>query len=134
MAVYERYLELLDLKFRSMQCIQILKHEFQYSEISIFKILQMMRENIDNTKFFSKKKKMAITETLVRDRALFVDFLKWDGSKKDFCVWASEKYQLSFHYIYHILSLNFMADPKRYENTYQRPTRHKESQEEKKER
>ena len=79
----------------------------------------MMSKNIDNQEFWSQKKKMPIGETVIRDKALFIDFLKWEGSKKEFCMWAKDKYHLSFYYIYHILSLNFIADPKRYEDTYQ---------------
>lgn len=125
-SVYKYYLELKKQQIEHPQCIQILKKEFQYTEVNIIKIINTMRENMDKEEFFLQKKKIAIGETSLRDKALFVDFLKWEGSKKDFCIWATEKYRLSFYYIYHILSLNFIADPQRYENTYQRPTRCKE--------
>jgi len=63
--------------------------------------------------YFSKKRKLTTVETFKRDKALFIDYLRWEGTKKAFCAFAAQKYTLSECYVYTILEYCLWADPKR---------------------
>ena len=61
-----------------------------------------------------EKRKLTKTETFNRDKALFIEYLKWPGERKDFCRYAEKKYGLSYSYVYAILKYCLYANPKRY--------------------
>ena len=68
-----------------------------------------------NKYFIDKKKKLSINETINRDKAVFIDLLRWTGNINNFYLWASEKYGISEGYIKQIITFCYLADPKRRE-------------------
>lgn len=123
-SIYDRYL-VLRKTFNVGQSIQRLTVEFNYKYVQIRRVITIMESGNKNEVMYAKKKKIPIGETLARDRAVFVDFLRWRGSKYNFCEWAKEKYKLSLFYIYQILRFNFIADPTKFEITYRKFKPHK---------
>ena len=88
--------------------------KYGFSLQNIIRIVQIMETNTDAS-HFSKKHKLTKTETYNRDKAIFIDFLRWPGKRTDFYNHAAEKYGLAPYYVYIILKYCFFADPKRYE-------------------
>ena len=64
--------------------------------------------------YFSGKKRLTKTETFNRDKALFIEYLKWPGERKDFCCYAAKKYGITPSYVTTILRYCLYANPKRY--------------------
>ena len=56
-----------------------------------------------------------ITQTLNRDRSVFIDRLRWIGTNSLFLQWAAQKYNISTGMVQQILTLNYIADPRRYD-------------------
>ena len=119
-AVYHRYLELKNDTISIDKVVCQLSSEFNYTKNNIYRIIKIMSG--DDTVL---SKKTPINETLSRDRAVFADYLRWEGSKNSFCEWAQDKYNLSFYTLHQILRLNFVAAPKRYELKYTYPKQRK---------
>lgn len=113
-AVLEEYKVLIKEKFTQIEVLEILSKKYNYSTYNIIRILKIM--NTQGTKYFTnKKRKLSINETINRDKAIFIDLLRWTGEVNNFYTWASEKYGLSKRYIRHIILLCYLADPKRRE-------------------
>ncbi len=115
-AVYKRYKELNALypRLPRDRYYSILTEEYNYRKSMIQTIVVGMEsKSID---WGGKLKiKIPMAQTLNRDRAVFVDCLKWTGTKADFLKFAAQKYGISTRTVNEILLLNCMADPKRYE-------------------
>jgi len=116
--IYSCYLKLTE-KFPNKPneyYYNLLAKEFNYTAKMITSVVtQMKKGTIDwNLK---PKTSMPKTQTLNRDRSVFIDYLKWNGTRSEFKVFAGEKYGLSPNVIGHIIYLNFMADINRYEIT-----------------
>ncbi len=111
--VFERYqfLKTCNPEMLKGQIIDILSEEYNYSTISIKKIIKTMSE--PNEEFWTKKHRLSPSETLNRNKALFVDLLKWEGSIEQFYNWAAKKYSISEDYIKKIISYCLIANPKR---------------------
>lgn len=122
--IYDSYVQAVNNGAKKGETVKKLAIQYGYTEANISRINKIMKNKQLHPD--GKKKKLAKIETKERDKAIFADFLRWEGSKKDFCRWAKEKYRLNFFYIYHILQHLFIADPKRYEMTYRYPTKRKE--------
>ena len=88
------------------------KYHFSFRHIGW--IVHIM-ENDPAGEYFRKKRKLTKVETFNRDKALYIDYLRWTGSKKSFCTFAAEKYNLSECSVYAILQYCLFADPNRYE-------------------
>lgn len=122
-AIYNDYIKSVNNGVGKCKTVRNLAEQYNYAEITIWKIIKQIKNNdIPNA---NSKTKMAKNETQNRDKAIFVEFLRWEGSKHDFCIWASKKYRLHLSYVYHILQLHFVAVPKRYEMTYDYSRQHK---------
>ena len=106
--------------------VQMLSQKYGYAEITIGKIIGNFNRSDLEAWDPNKKRKIAKIERRARDSAVFADFLRWDGCKTAFCNWASKEYNLSVSSIYDILNFSCVADPKRYEMTYEYPTQRKE--------
>lgn len=111
--IYKRYqfLKECNPELNKGEIIDILSEEYTYSAINISKILKIM--TTPNEGFWSKQHRLSPSETLNRNRAIFIDLLKWEGSKKEFYSWASKKYNISVGTIRHIIYFCLIADPKR---------------------
>ena len=62
-----------------------------------------------------RKIRTPITQTLNRDRSVFIDRLRWTGTNALFLQWASQKYKVSPSVVQQILILNYIADPQRFD-------------------
>lgn len=115
-AVYSDYLRLKDENPRITQsdCAQILAEKYGFKSMNIIRIIHIMTTEIPE-EYFSKKRKLSTTETYNRDKALFIDYLRYPGKKSDFCRYAAKKYGLSYCHVNTILKYCLYADPKRFE-------------------
>ena len=116
--IFSRYLKLTE-KFPNKPNVyyyDLLAKEFNYTIQMIISVVnQMEKGTIDWG--LKTKTSMPKTQTLNRDRSVFIDYLKWSGTRSEFKLVAGEKYGLSRDVIGHIIYLNFMADINRYEMT-----------------
>ncbi len=112
-SIYERYqfLKKCNPELTKGEIIDILSEEYSYSAISINKIIKIM--TTPNDDFWSKQHRLSPSETLNRNRALFIDLLKWEGTYAEFYAWASKKYNKSVDTLKKIIHLCLIADPKR---------------------
>lgn len=90
-----------------------LGEKYNFTAQNIYRIIQILTQDIRND-YFVKKRKLSIKETYNRDKALFIDYLRWPGERVDFCYHAAKKYNLSFYYVEEILKYCLYADPERY--------------------
>ena len=113
--VYSDYLELNagNPEITLSECVQRLAAQYGYKEGNIKRILHIMSTNPPE-EYFQNKRKFSTTETYNRDKALFIDFLRWNGERGDFCRYAQKKYGLSFGHVEMILKYCLYADPKRF--------------------
>lgn len=95
--------------------IQKLGEKYGFTPQNIIRIVQIMATNTD-ANCFSGKHRLTKTETYNRDKAIFIDFLRWPGKRTDFYDHAAEKYGLAPYYVYIILKYCLFADPERYES------------------
>ena len=93
--------------------IAILEKTYGFTRYNIWRILQIMNSDTSE-EYFSQKRKLTKTETFNRDKALFIDYLRWSGERVDFCRHAAKKYNLTFDYVEAILKYCLYADPERY--------------------
>jgi len=111
--IYTRFQEVQNDGIQNKkECYDRIASESGYSPKNISKIIQLMSQPNPH-KYFEKKRKLSKLETITRDKALFIDFLKYPGTRAEFCVWASKKYGLATNYIHEIITACIMADPKR---------------------
>lgn len=110
--IYARYIELRSEKTPKTKCYETLSKEYDYTVTNIYRIVEIMES--DTKEYFSRKNiRMSAKETVNRDKAIFVDYLNWKGSKQNFLIWAQEKYNISQSALYHILGYCLEADPRR---------------------
>lgn len=93
--------------------MHILSEKYGISDKTIAQIIQIMATNTDEN-WFKGKHKLTKTETYNRDKAIFIDFLRWTGKRTDFYAYAAKKYDLAPYYVYIILKYCLFADPRRY--------------------
>lgn len=113
--VVSRYgeIRLANANLSNWAIFQQLAKEFGYTAIMISKILSLYKKGrlVGDTK---GKTRMPVSQTRNRDRSVFIDYLNWTGTKKEFLAAAAEKYEISSSEIQYILKLNYIADPRRY--------------------
>lgn len=97
--------------------IQILAEKYGFAAPNIVRIIQIMTVDTDGLQFKGKHR-LTKTETYNRDKAIFIDFLRWPGKRTAFYDHAAEKYGLARYYVYIIIKYCLFADPKRYELIY----------------
>lgn len=81
---------------------------------NITRIIQIMSSDTEKERITGKHR-LTSAETYNRDKALFIDFLRWTGTRAEFYEHAAKKYDLAPYYVYIILKYCLYADPKRYE-------------------
>ena len=113
-AVFEEYKTLKKGNCGYAEALCLLSEKYNYATHNIERILKIMNAHGDKY-FINKKRKLSINETINRDKAVFIDLLRWTGEIDNFYIWASEKYNLSQSYIKRIISFCYLADPKRRE-------------------
>ena len=113
-AVYSDYLELLQLEPGTTPNTHFKKlaEKYGYRPANIYRIVKNMSEE-NTTEYLSTTKRLTKTETFNRDKAIFIDYLRWIGSRGEFCRHAAIKYNLSFNYVDTILKYCLYADLKR---------------------
>ena len=118
--IYNEYSKLVNNGMGKCKAITIVAEKHGYSEINIRKIISKLEKGeLSDVK---KKKRLTKNEAKVRDKELFSEYLRWNGTKSEFYIWAQDKYKISNSYIHQILQYNYVADPRRYEMTYEYPT------------
>lgn len=93
--------------------IALLAEMYGFTRYNIGRILQIMNSDSSEA-YFSQKRRLTKTETYNRDKALFIDYLRWPGERIDFCHHAAKKYNLSYQYVEVILKYCLYAAPERY--------------------
>lgn len=115
--IYSEYqsLRTQNPEITQVECYKIISEKTGYTENTIMKLVYEISN--DSGKITSSKDKRLTKENLInRDKAIYIDFLNWDGDRKSFCKWAAEKYHLSNDYVHRILRFFFIADYKRLDN------------------
>ena len=120
--IHKDFLCLVETGVGRCKAAEELAKKYGYGENYIRIILNKIKNEEDG---LNNKNRVTKSEAQKRDSAIFADFLRWDGTRATFCAWAADKYNLSISSIYHILKYSCMAVPKRYEMTYEYPTRRK---------
>lgn len=96
------------------ECAQQLAEKYGFKHGNIQRVIHLMTSQLPED-YFKTKRKLTTTETYNRDKALFIDFLRWKGERGDFCRFAGEKYEMSFGHVETILKYCLYADPKRFD-------------------
>ena len=110
--IYGRYQELSSEGNKtSAEIYRILESETDFKSSNIRRIIQIMNSNDDSISWANKR--LPKSETLNRDRALFIDYLRWEGTVSEFYTWAENKYNLCKSTIGDIITFCLNADPKR---------------------
>ncbi len=110
--IYNRFLDLsADKSVAKYKIYQIIADETGYKPVGVQTIIDKMIKSGE----YNSKRTPAV-EVTNRDKALFVDYLKWNKSQKEFCEFASKKYNLSAATVKQILRFSFKAVPERYIN------------------
>lgn len=114
--IYQDYLQRQkDYPFDSQQAhCKILGEKYNFTLQNIIRIVNIMSTETE-TEYFSKKRKLTAEEKFNRDKAVFVDYLNWNGTRHEFCLCAKDKYNVSYSYIQQILYFVLSADVKRYD-------------------
>ena len=94
-------------------CMELLAKRYHFTYQNILRIIRIMTTD-DPTDYFKKKRKLTQEETYNRDRAMFIEYMKWPGERKDFCRYAAEKYGITYSYATTILRYCLYAVPERY--------------------
>lgn len=100
-------------QFSALACTKVLAKKHGFTPENIDRIIRIMESAIPE-QYFSGKKKLTKTETFNRDKALFIEYLKWPGERQDFCRYAAKKYGITPSYATTILRYCLYANPKRY--------------------
>lgn len=116
-AVYADFVSLLkvDPSRSKDSCARELGAKYNFSPMNIHKIYQIMSTDTSGEHFPNKRNRLTKDETFNRDKAIFIDFLRWSGKKTDFYEYAAKKYGLARRSVYTILKYCLYADPKRYD-------------------
>ena len=89
-SIYDEYNKMLKDGILKTKAKSMLAEKHRFGEANIQRILKIM--NSDTERYFNRNAiKMSTAETMNRDKAVFVDYLKWRGSKENFRTWATEK-------------------------------------------
>ena len=114
--IYSDYLKLKSANPEATlsDCVQQLAAQYGFKQGNIKRIIHIMTTELPE-EYFKVKRKLTTTETYNRDKALFIDFLRWNGERGDFCRYAGKKYGLSFGHVEMILKYCLYADPKRFD-------------------
>ena len=114
--IYQSYMKIKadNPGIRDHAVYAILSKEHDCTSANIERILKIMTAENAAT-YFTGKKHLTSREAYKRDKALFIDYLKWNGMRREFCKWAAEKYNLSVNYVDQILFYVLSADEKRYD-------------------
>lgn len=114
--IYQGYMKIKtgnpNMRDHAIYAILAKKHNCTTGNID--RILKIMTTE-DITTYFKRTNRLTPKETYKRDKALFIDYLKWTGTRMDFCKWAAEKYNLSVAYVDQVLFYIMMADEKRFD-------------------
>lgn len=94
-------------------CMEILAEKYKFTYYNIYRIIRIMKTE-NPADYFKGKKKLTQEETYNRDKAMFIEYLKWPGERKDFCHYAAKKYGITYYYATTILRYCLYADPRRY--------------------
>lgn len=113
--IFEEYQTLLadNPAYTKTACMEILAERYSFSYYNIYRIIRIMTTE-DSMDYFKIKRKLTQEETYNRDRAMFIEFLKWPGERKDFCHYAAKKYGITYYYATTILRYCLYAVPERY--------------------
>lgn len=90
-----------------------LAQKYGFKPSNIYRILHIMTTETQ-AEYFKTKRRLTPTELHNRNKAIFIDFLRWSGERADFCRLAAKKYGLSFGHIETILKYCLYADSKRF--------------------
>ena len=114
-SIYSDYLALMETNpmIRKEECYNKLAQKYGFKPSNIYRILHIMTTETQ-VEYFKTKRRLTPTELHNRNKAIFIDFLRWSGERSDFCRHASKKYGLSFCHIETILKYCLYADPKRF--------------------
>ena len=99
--------------YTKTSCMEILAEKYNFSFYNIYRIIRIMTTE-DPIDYFKSKRRLTQEETYNRDRAMFIEFLKWPGERKDFCHYAAKKYGITYHYATTIIRYCLYAVPERY--------------------
>lgn len=116
--IFKKYVEISNARPTSTKTerYKIIAEEFGYKEYTIFSIINNIEKN--EIEWENKAKiKTPLSQGLNRDISVFIDFMKWTGSRKKFFDFTKEKYGISKITTQKILQMNYLADPKRFEIT-----------------
>ena len=113
--VYSEYLHMQaeNPNTSTNSCVETIAANHGFSPQNIYRIIHIMSTE-NATEYFKRKRKLSPAEVYNRDRAIFIDYLRWPGERTDFCRHAAEKYNLSYNYVYAILKYCLYADPQRF--------------------
>ena len=112
--IYNEFVQLTAQNISKHLCYDILAKKYNYGNGNIDRIINIMKK--DTTKYFNRKKiRLTHEESINRDKAIFVDYLRWKGSRGNFCIWASEKYGISKEHISQSIFHCLSADIRRYD-------------------
>lgn len=114
--VYADYLHLKEQMPEKSQTglYQHLADKYSFTPQNILRIVQIMGEDTAMD-YLSKKRKLSTTETYNRDRAIFIEYLRWPGDRISFKKYAAQKFNISYDMVTIILRFCFYADPKRFD-------------------
>lgn len=113
--ILERYNEIRqeDPKLQQKEIVLQLSKEYEYTVNTLQIMVSLFRKGDKFTR--GEKKRLPISQTLNRDRSVFVDIMQWQGSFKEFLQMASQKYQMRESEVCVVLQLHYIADPRRYD-------------------
>lgn len=113
--IYEEYqfLKKENPKLSNTSCMETLAKKHGFTVGNIDRIIRIMETDVPEV-YFSKKRRLTKTETFNRDKAMFIEYLKWPGERKDFCLYAAKKYGITYYYATTIIRYCLYAVPKRY--------------------
>ena len=114
--IYQGYMKIKadNPAIRDHAVYAILSKEHNCTPSNIERILKIMTTE-DLTTYFKRTNRLTPQEAFKRDKSLFIDYLKWTGTRAEFCKWAAKKYNLSVVYVDQVLFYIMMADEKRYD-------------------
>ena len=116
--VYKKYKEILanNPTLSKTKCCEIIANEIGYTLKTTQNIIWKMKGNkID---WESKENiKTPLSQTINRDISVFIDLMKWTGTRKEFYEYACKEYKVSKVTLQKILQMHYMADVKRYDIT-----------------
>ncbi|MBQ4333439.1 MAG: IS1595 family transposase [Clostridia bacterium] len=114
--IYNRYLELKAQHPDSYkyELVEMLATETDYAEVTLRGIIKEMESPGAQTSSATKTR-VSPKETANRNKALFVDYMNWKGTKEEFYNFTKEKYKIGKQMTDDILKLMVLSDPKRKE-------------------